>query len=453
MKKTALGFALMIPILSLAANYKSIINKESHNYIIGEISKTDPTDPTDPNNPIGALKYNEQPWIDVSSHNLSSFRPFFYDGSSSGQSAYKINVGQEAFQGDNLGFTPYDENFNSSNFINCGSGSGEGWCSVGNLERAVYDKTHSSGKYYFEITAESQAHADCLGMSINTATTATLSDVLGICYAGNYVAGYKWTNLDSNYTNYKNGGGQAAGTVYQVWIDYDKSLMAIKELGTDLSSYYYDMHYTAAETGVDLTSQAWISMASTLNIGNFIPAVFDGSGSGHSQTFTNFGQQAFSGDSKGFQPFDSAYDVNKWTNCALTTTDINSDGTDEDLCAVSYNGGVAYYDKSHTSGKYYYEITLKNQATAPYVDAAGLADRTNLNYYNTLGAQRYGYYEAGYNIGNGAGVNVDYKNTGAQPDGTIFQVWVDYDNRRISVMELGTAKDAYINYYNVFNDE
>lgn len=36
---------------------------------------------------------------------------------------------------------------------------------------------------------------------------------------------------------------------------------------------------------------------------------------------------------------------------------------------------------------------------------------------------------------------------GTQPNGTVYQVWIDYDNRFISVMELGDSKSQFENYY------
>lgn len=194
----------------------------------------------------------------------------------------------------------------------------------------------------------------------------------------------------------------------------------------------------------DESSQAWMTIPVSTSLSNFVPSLFDGSHDGHAQYFFNFGQSSFVGDPKGYDNFlaEGEYNKSNWTNCAITVFDGN------DYCALTYNNGVAFYNKSHTSGKYYFEITAKNQATIPYLDAIGLANKTSFSFNNILGAHRVGGFDnAGYNFGNGSGTNVDYKNTGSGSEGTVYQVWLDYDERKMAVMVNGTVKTDYVNYF------
>lgn len=444
MKKHFLAFCLGVPILSFANNYHMIILKENNNYISGVPDNTEEV--TTPTPEPSIVDLSKQAWMSVAQNDMSTFRPFIHDGSSSGGTEYKFNLGNEEFRGDSYGFTPYDANFDSNLLLNCGSSVDEGWCSVGNLNKVIYDKTYTSGQYYFEVTAKTQTKADCVGVTINTSTTQNASEVVGACWMGNHTTGLKWKNLTDGYLDYKATGTQPADTVYQVWLDYDNQRMALMELGDNLSEYSYDSVYSNIDKNVlSFEDQAWVDMDENINLSNFKPSISDGSSSAVSDAYFNFGQDSFVGESHGFTPFDTNYDPNKWTGCNF----VSKNG--HDSCVVSSNLTTAHYDHSYNSGQYYFEITL-GEVEASYLDSIGLTDNTRLSFYYTIGAMRTGSYENGFERGDGKGARYNYKNTGAQPSGTVFQMWIDYDNRRYAIMELNDNKSEYVDYYHIFQD-
>lgn len=221
MKKYIIIGATLFPLISFASEYVSIISKTNSMYISDSFKIP--------------LDYSIQAWRDVSHKDLSSFMPMAADASSSRQAAYKINVGQENFKGDPVGFKPYDSNYDINKLNHCVS-ENNGFCSAGNLRQVNYNYKNNSGQYYFEIEVLGQGHTDCVGLSDTTNINAPRASRIGVCYVGNYIGGFKW-DQNNQYIDYKIGGGQPSGTVYQIWIDYDKEIMAVMELGSTLIDY------------------------------------------------------------------------------------------------------------------------------------------------------------------------------------------------------------------------
>lgn len=435
MKKTIVLALCSIPAMTFANNYFTFISKTDNTYDVGEIPDSDTPPPI--NEP---LDYSFQTWKNVSSINLGDFHPMAMDGSSSNQAHYKLNMGQEAFKGNPAGFTPYDEDYDVNNLKNCNSNQ-DGFCSSGNLQQVVYDKKHSSGQYYFEIESKGQAHTDCIGISNVTTASVARSNRLGACYAGNYTYGMRW-DMNSVYTDYSHVSLQPTGTVYQVWIDYDKELMSVMELGTTQEDYTnYDIQSDDASFMKDIP---WRHIDHTMNLADLKPAIYDGSSGANAKFSFNFGQEPFVGDHTGFQPYDPNYDPiidkSKWVGVYAFL--------DNDTYLQPHNTNKAYYDKGYTTGKYYFEVTSAFLTTEPDYEAIGFYGKSG--YYNMVGAIRTGHNRVGFELGNGSGQYPRFKSSGSQSSGSVFRVFIDYDKGLISVMTVGSTKSDYENYVEVF---
>lgn len=435
MKKTTILAIAAIPAMTFANNYFTFISKKDHSYEVGEIQ--DPGTPPPVDQP---LDYSFQTWKDVSAINLSDFHPMSMDTSSKNQAHYKINVGQEPFKGNPAGFKPYDENYDVANLKNCHSNQ-DGFCSAGNLNQVFYDKKHSSGQYYFEIEAKGQAHADCLGFSKSNVSAPSRMDRFGVCSVGNQSYGMKW-DLNNTYSEYSHVNLQPTGTVYQVWVDYDKEIVSIMELGTD--QHDYTNYNIQSEDAAFMKNIPWVHIHHTMDLGNLKPAIYDGTRDANAKFSFNFGQEPFAGDHTGFKPYDPDYnpsvDKANWTGVHTFY--------DEDRYLQPANNSVAYYNKTYTSGKYYFEVRSEFLTTAPDYEAIGFYGKSG--YYNIVGAVRTGSNRDGYELGIGNGTYPKFKSSGNQPGGSIFRVFIDYDKGLISVMVFGSSKNDYENYVEVF---
>lgn len=422
---------LGIPMTAVSSEYVTIISKQNNAYDSGPVVPVEP-EPPEP------LDLTGKAWRDVSAKDLSEFMPMAMDGSSSNQAAYKINVGQEPFKGNPSGFTPYDENYDISKLKNCNSET-DGFCSAGNLLQVAYEHKNITGKYYFEIEAKGQAHSDCIGLSNVSTPSSPRASHLSVCYAGNYAYGSKW-DQDNVYTEYRIGGLQTTGTVYQVWVDYDENRMAIMEVGTTLDDYInYDLVTEDASVLADIP---WRHINNPVNVDSLRPVIYDGSSSGNSKYYFNFGQDPFLGDHTGFEPYDSNYNKDNWVGVYSFY--------DNDKYLQPHNTNRAYYDVNHNTGKYYFEVTSDFLTTSPYYDAIGFLELDSPAYYHVVGALITGSGMQGYHGGAGRGVYYKFKKSGIQPEGTTFQVFIDYDKGLVSVKTLGTTKDDYQDYYEVF---
>lgn len=184
----------------------------------------------------------------------------------------------------------------------------------------------------------------------------------------------------------------------------------------------------------DMTFQAWENV--TYDLSKYTPGSADGSSGARAKFKFNFGQEPFLGNQKGFMPYDSNYEESKWVNC----------DSYNGYCSPYLNGGVAYYNHKNNSGQKYFEITTGDLDTAPFQDSLGMINPDyHLNYYYFIGLQASGAWKNGLYWGRGDGSYFEWSNSGRQESGTVLQVWIDYDNSRMSIMELGQNENFYFN--------
>lgn len=172
----------------------------------------------------------------ISSLDLSQRYPAIADAASSDIQRVSFNMGQSSFQGDPLGFQPYDPNYNTSNWIGEYTLSGEDLM-PNNVSTIVYNKTYQSGKYYFETLIVNDGYASALGMTTNSGHHSALTDEqfgVGIEYIGTFDSTVKSISSVDTWTNTYN---VVDGTLLQVWVDFDNDLLCIKKLGTDINDH------------------------------------------------------------------------------------------------------------------------------------------------------------------------------------------------------------------------
>lgn len=182
---------------------------------------------------------------------LSTLFPAFTDSTSSGISKFSFNMGQKPFVGDNLGYEPYDINYNPSNLA--GNYTTEGTNNEiivpDNLNTVIYNVPKSSGKYYFEVKLEDAGRYGVVGLSPSSGNNFRIVEhgvgLSAIGFAKDYLtyasdvrisekgsydsthdAEYQFTNYDVD-----------TGDVLQVYIDYDNNHITIKKPGTDITDH------------------------------------------------------------------------------------------------------------------------------------------------------------------------------------------------------------------------
>ena len=151
----------------------------------------------------------------------------------------------------------------------------------------------------------------------------------------------------------------------------------------------------------------------------------------------NFGQRAFLGDPKGYLPYDSNYRSYRYRNGVYNYS--------RDSITPS-NLNTAHYLLGKTSGKYYFEVTLRSPTVSAIV---GMAEpgTGQMNYINRHFAALVGdnpYHRNSLRsrfIGNSLQSRITYGPI--IKGGDTIQVWVDFDNGRISLKALGTTIDQY----------
>lgn len=170
--------------------------------------------------------------------NLSNHYPAISDASSGGSASAWFNFGQAPFQGDSRGYEPFDPEFNSGLWSN----GATGWVTPPNLGTSFYQKTHSTGKYYFEITSTRNSTSDLIGFVPKSGATiySQMNFIGGSIYLANIgtSANYTSNNIHGQWSkSYK----IWAGDVIQVWIDYDKNRLLMQKLGTTMDDHvnYY----------------------------------------------------------------------------------------------------------------------------------------------------------------------------------------------------------------------
>lgn len=196
--------------------------------------------------------------------------------------------------------------------------------------------------------------------------------------------------------------------------------------------------YNQNISNIDTSIQAWKKVSSSYDLSNFTPIIADGSTAANAIYYVNFGQIPFKGNSYGFKPFDLNYSESKWTNSSFKT-----DGS----FVLPTNMSYSRYEEYKSSGKYYFEVEIK---TKPYADTIGFKDKDvtgSYGYSYTIGVMRVGYHTEGMQWRKeGDIVDGYWLPSGKQDVGTILQVWIYYDKNLISIMELGTEKNDYVNY-------
>jgi len=179
----------------------------------------------------------------ISSLDLSARYPAIADGSSSDTQKVSFNMGQNPFQGDPLGYQPYDVNYNINNWLGSHSVESGNVIVPGNLQTVIYDKNYNSGKYYFEATIVDAGYASAIGMAETTGQHSALTAKqygVGISYMGIYDSTIKSISTVNTWSSAYN---IVDYDTVQVWIDFDNDLMCIKKLGTIIDDH---QNYTIA---------------------------------------------------------------------------------------------------------------------------------------------------------------------------------------------------------------
>lgn len=196
------------------------------------------------------------------------------------------------------------------------------------------------------------------------------------------------------------------------------------------------------EEKINIPDLPWEQIAEGYDLSMYYPVLIDNSSSAQAIYDVNFGQKKFKGDPKGFSAYDSNYDSSKWSGATL-----QSNGSVQ----ISKNINYAKYEERKSTGQYYFEIEVIQK---PHADIIGFKDITrtgNYYYQYVLGIGKVGYNTGGLQMADIKGNWRNWlQNGGLQPAGTVFQFWIDFDNRLFSVMELGTSKDDYVNYHDYY---
>lgn len=179
----------------------------------------------------------------------------------------------------------------------------------------------------------------------------------------------------------------------------------------------------------------------TFDLTNYHPSIVDGSSAGQALFIFNFGQEKFKKTVKGFNPYDPDYDESNWVGAAQTTVA----GYLGNL-SITKNLAGAYYNKKRKSGKYYFEVQINRLGA---LDALGMINPDyGTTFYHSIGVRDVGTYSSGLKwiSGTGSSVTEFYNLDVTQTHGEIFQVFINYDENKIAVMQLNTKKEDYINY-------
>lgn len=154
-----------------------------------------------------------------------------------------INMGQNAFQGDPLGFQAYDSNYDSTLWRGYQDVSGDDM-RVRNSATAWYLKNYTSGKYYYEIECKSIIREHAIGM-VSGDKDGTDPPFFRENNAI-YIYNVDYAQNPMNKRIYINGAattrtwyepGIASPDIIQVYIDFDSGSILIKKLGTTSEDY------------------------------------------------------------------------------------------------------------------------------------------------------------------------------------------------------------------------
>jgi len=139
-------------------------------------------------------------------------------------------MGQKTFQGQHTGYEPYDTNYSSSLIIGKAGGDDINGFYPSNLGKMYYNKTYTTGKYYFEVEINGSPNADFLVMS----NLGGIQKQDGIGYIGDYLGRTVYPrNYSLTWTNHK----IIEGDIVQVFLDYDQNRMLMQKLNTTIDDY------------------------------------------------------------------------------------------------------------------------------------------------------------------------------------------------------------------------
>lgn len=171
---------------------------------------------------------------------FENFYPAFGDWSSSSTLRFSVNMGQEPFNGNPQGFSPYDPDYNDSNWFGTGS-TNSGTITPDNTELMFYDKRYTSGKYYMEFECISPSVA-FVGMhnGASSNTSSVREDAVGVGIREIDTV-YTWIGPAGDPADYGWSSapdiGMGVSDTYQVWVDFDNQKMCVKKLGTTIDDY------------------------------------------------------------------------------------------------------------------------------------------------------------------------------------------------------------------------
>ena len=171
---------------------------------------------------------------------LNNLCPYVADNSSFGTSSGTLNIGQQPFEDDPLGYSPYDTSYDPAYWQNGSYNSNDDTITPSNLSFSYYNKPKTSGKYYMEYTVGGSTAVGSVGLVPIDATEERIRDVQGHygVFLGDY---YNYTDKVSypstSLVRVEYGIQMPVGSLVQIWMDFDEGNMLIKLLGTTSDDY------------------------------------------------------------------------------------------------------------------------------------------------------------------------------------------------------------------------
>lgn len=171
---------------------------------------------------------------------FSNFYPALGDWTSGTNTQFRVNMGQEAFIGDPLGFEAYDISYNDSKWLGSGNIS-NGVIAPSNVDMFLYDKQYTSGKYYFEVECITTTLC-AIGMHDGSSFTTSSMRNKGV--GGGFYTNRAITWLDAFgsagdyiWSASGNNAGLQSGDYAQVYVDFDNQNICVRKLNTTKEQY------------------------------------------------------------------------------------------------------------------------------------------------------------------------------------------------------------------------